>query len=118
MPSIRADSDPSSGHPHPAAPSFIGSAFEGTGRGRIRALGYLDADAVDRLAALLQGFVDAGVRFVTVDARDVVRADPALVPMLGRFQRRLTCRHGLLTITGLHPTALDTAGPTAAGGHR
>jgi hypothetical protein len=94
--------------------SFVGSTFEGAHQGRITLRGFLDADAVERLAAHLQGFLEAGVRFVTIDAHDVLRADPRLVPLLGRAQRRLTRRHGLLTMTGLHPSLLaadDASGP-------
>ncbi|HEY2220897.1 STAS domain-containing protein [Actinomycetospora sp.] len=108
MPHSQADSDHSNGHSGPggSAPSFIGSAFEGAHQGRITLRGFLDADAVDRLATHLQGFLEAGVRFVILDAHDVIRADPALVPLLGQVQRRLTRRHGLLTLTGLHPSVL------------
>ncbi|MCD2195924.1 STAS domain-containing protein [Actinomycetospora endophytica] len=103
MPHIAAETE----HVRPCSgsSSFVGSTSDGAQQGRITLQGLLDAEAVDRLAAHLYGFLESGVRFITVDAHDVIRADPSLVPLLGRFQRRLTRRHGLLTMTGLHPSA-------------
>lgn len=120
MPHVHADSDHAT---RPLPPGvrgsgFVGSVFEGAHQGRITLRGFLDGDAVERLAAHLHGFLEAGVRFVAIDAHGVIRADPGLVPLLGRAQRRLTRRHGLLTMTGLHPSVLaadDASGPPPAG---
>jgi len=89
--------------------NFIGSFSDGPGQVLVVLRGDIDTATVDRLEAHLQ--VPLGVRFLTIDASAVDSYDPAQLDLLGRAQRRLARRHGLLSVRGLHPHLLRAAEP-------
>lgn len=91
---------------------YIGSFPDGPGQVLIVLRGDMDAATVDRLGSHLHAH-PAGVRFLTIDASAVPGYDPGLLDLLGRTQRRLARRHGLLSVRGLHAHLLPAAGPPA-----
>lgn len=96
----------------------MGTVFEGPGAARITLQGDLDAAALGRLEADLEGCLTFHIRFVTIDAIDLTGADPQIVEVLGHAEQQLESRRGALTVLGLHPHVLrlgadepaDTAG--------
>jgi hypothetical protein len=108
--------------PRPGAGS-VGTAFEGPGEARITLRGDLDAAALGRLEADLEGCLTFHIRFITVDATAVSGASNQIVELLGDTRRELTSRRGILSVLGLHPHVLradpdeptPAASPAAAG---
>ncbi|WP_130291916.1 hypothetical protein [Pseudonocardia sediminis] len=68
--------------------------------------GDLDAEMLDRLAAHIKDAFSARQRFLAIDVSAVTRSVPGLLDLLGRTQRRLARRHGLLTVRGFRPHLL------------
>ena len=99
----------------------VGTVFEGPGASRITLRGDLDAAALGRLEADLEGCLTFHIRFITIDATGLSGAGPQIVEVLGHAEHQLASRRGTLSVLGLHPHVLrigadepaDTAGAPA-----
>lgn len=72
-------------------------------------IGPLDADAVGELERHLRQLVVAGSRFVVLDVSGAESWCPTMVDLLGRMQRRLTGRRGMISMVGMSSELLATA---------
>ncbi|MDQ4115438.1 MAG: STAS domain-containing protein [Actinomycetota bacterium] len=100
--------------------SFIGSFpdDEGPGHGLVVVRGDIDAAVVDRLEEHIDGLLAAATRFLMIDAVAVDSYDAELLELLGRTQRRLTPRRGMLQVRGLHPNLLPPPTPETMPGQQ
>ncbi len=87
--------------PEPLPLSFIGSFAQGPGQALIVLRGDLDAEVVERLRLHIDGLLETGTRFLTIDAAAVVSYDPCLLSLLGQTQGRLGTRAGIVVVHGL-----------------
>jgi anti-anti-sigma regulatory factor len=101
-------------HRPPVGAGSVGTVFEGPGAARITLRGDLDAAALGRLEADLEGCLTFHIRFITIDATAVSSAGPQIVEVLGRAEHQLVPRRGTLSVLGLHPHMLRT-GPDERG---
>lgn len=101
-------------HPRPGAGS-VGTVFEGPGAARITLRGDLDAAALGRLEADLEGCLTFHIRFITIDATAVSGAGQQIVEVLGHAEHRLASRRGTLSVLGLHPHVLRVRADEPAG---
>lgn len=89
--------------------------FEGPGAARITLRGDLDAAALGRLEADLEGCLTFHIRFITIDATALSGAAPQIVEVLGHAEQQLASRRGTLSVLGLHPHVLRVGADEPAG---
>lgn len=79
---------------------------------RLGVRGEVSAETVRKLRHHLEGLLKAGARFIVVDLTGTAPADPLvdtrLLGLLGRTQRMLTPRKGMITMTGIDPLRATT----------
>jgi anti-anti-sigma regulatory factor len=89
--------------------------FEGPGAARITLRGDLDAAALVRLEADLEGCLTFHIRLITIDATALSGVGPQIVEVLGRAEHQLASRRGTLSVLGLHPHVLRVDADEPAG---
>jgi anti-anti-sigma factor len=70
-------------------------------RAQVHASGHLDASAAAVLAAVLDGHLRAGRRFLRLNVGAVPKVDSSALEVLSALHRRLLERRGTLIITGV-----------------
>ncbi len=91
-----------SASPEPAGTEFSLTTLQcDPTRAQLRASGRLDARAAAVLAAVLDGHVRAGRRFLRLNIAGVPGVDASGVEVLSSLHRRLLERRGTLIITGV-----------------
>jgi anti-anti-sigma regulatory factor len=105
---------PRAGGPPTARRTVIESSLLGRGRGAITLTGDIDSALAEQFGELLDGFLDAGTRTVTVDGTRLRSYHPRVIELLGRAQQRSAARGGAITVTGLHPSRQTDGAPTPA----
>jgi hypothetical protein len=92
---------------------LIATHHDGPERARLTVRGRFDAVAIARLAVELEELVANRTRFITIHAAALTACEPGMLSLLGRTQRRLESRRGMLTITGLPRRVLPDTESTA-----
>lgn len=98
-----------------AQPSVIFSTFIGPGHGAITLRGEIGSGAAEEFGAHLEAFLGAATRSVTVNATDVTYYVPRVLELLAQARRRFGARAGVVSVHGLHPSALPPRVPDALG---
>ncbi|MBC3192252.1 hypothetical protein H7X46_14395 [Pseudonocardia sp. C8] len=96
-------------------PCFIGSFLDDPGEGVLLLRGDLDAGAVVRVGHHIDDFLAGPTRFLTIEAHEVHDYDAGLLALLGRAQRRLGARRGMLQVRGLRPAPRPDPARAGAG---
>lgn len=98
--------------------SSVGSFVDSTDQAVIILRGDVDGATVARLRQHIADFLADTTLFIVIDARAVESYDQNLLDLMGRTQRRLGRRRGMLRVLGLHPALMTDpeadAGDTAS----